>query len=79
MKFTEEKIEAINNTCDEKKKANPICGKEIGLGINLDGSVGETTVFKNNWAICTVEELSQMIKELNMMKEAIEEETGLIL
>ncbi len=79
MKFTEAKIETINNTCDEKKKANPISRHIIGLGIRLDNSLEGTIVLKNNWAICEVEELSQMIKELTMMKEAIEEETGLVL
>lgn len=79
MKFKEEKIEVINNTCDEKKKANPISRHIIGIGIRLDNSVSKTIVLKDNWAICEVEELSQMIKELTMMKEAIEEETGLVL
>lgn len=79
MKFKEEKIEVINNTCDEKKKANPISRHIIGIGIRLDNSVSKTIVFKDDWAICEVEELSQMIRELTMMKEAIEEETGLVL
>lgn len=79
MKFTDSKIESINNTLDEKKRTNPYNGKVIGIGINLNDGICGATVFKDNWGICSIEELGRMIEELTMLKEAIEEETGIFL
>ena len=79
IRFTEEMEKRIDINLGEKKKANPVSGKVIGIGINIKDSLGGATVFKDNWGICTVNELSRMIEELTMLKEAIQEETGIIL
>ena len=79
MKLTQSKIESINKAIDEKKKANPMNHGEVGIGINVHDSIGGLTVFKNNWGVCTIEELGRMIEELTMVKEALEEECGIIL
>lgn len=73
MKITDAKVEAINNRINQLKKF------EDGLGINIDTTCGKTSIYKKNWGICDLEELSQMIKELNLLKQAVEEETGLVL
>lgn len=79
MMFTEEKTKDINNRLYEMKKAMPINGKLVGLGINIDTTMGKTSVYKNNWGLCDLDELGQMIKELTMLKQAVEEKTGLVL
>lgn len=79
MKFTEEKITAINGRLADKKRENPFSFRQIGIGVNLDNSSSGATIFKDIMGFCNVEELSRMIEELQMLKEAIEEETGLIL
>lgn len=78
MRIAEEKIEVINNWMNAKKSGVGL-REEDSLRINLCDSAFRATIFKDNWAVCRVEELSQMIRELTMMKEAIEEQTGLIL
>lgn len=79
MKFTDSKINDINNTLVLKKSANPLNGKAIGIGIHVENGLRGATAFKDNWMICEIDELSRMIEELTMLKESIEEETGLIL
>lgn len=83
MKFTESKIESINERLAEKKRSNPISKNVIGIGIKLEEGINGATAFSNSgtcgWAICTVEDLKRTIEELTMLKESIEEETGIIL
>ena len=79
MRFTEQTIENINNALTEKKKNNRLCNNELGIGVNLSSSINGASAFINNWQICEVDKLNRMIEELTMLKEAIEEETGLIL
>lgn len=62
-------LETIN-----KVNLNKRVGK--GLDLNIQSSLGGVSIFKNNWAVCDVEELTQMIEELTQMREAIEEVTG---
>ena len=75
MRFTEDKLNAIDNRLTRKKKEDPVKNNVIGVGIRLV-SLG---VVKENTKICEVEDLKRVIKELTMLKESIEEETGLIL
>ena len=83
MRCTEEKIEAINEIVFEKKKENPISKNVVGIGIKLSDSINGATAFSRSgncdWSICTVEDLNRTIIELTMLKEAIEEESGIIL
>lgn len=83
MRFLAEKIEAINERLAEKKKSNPISRNVIGIGIKLGEGINGATAFSNlgncDWQICTVEDLKRTIEELTMLKESIEEETGVIL
>ena len=74
MKINEMFLEKIEKNADKKKKNSPY---KVGLGLNVKNSLGGATVFTNGWAICTVEELQQMIDELTIMRDAIEEETGI--
>ena len=79
MRFTEEKINAINEALLKKKKAKPISHNVIGIGVHINNSICNTFAFSNNWQICDIEDISRMIEELTMLKEAIEEETGIVL
>lgn len=79
MKFTEAKMEAIEKNFDNRLKANPISRHVIGTGINLTESLNGTAIAKNMMVFADVEDLGRVIKELQMLKEAIEEETGLVL
>lgn len=84
MRFTAEKIGAINERLAEKKKSNPISRNVIGIGIKLGEGINGATAFSNSggncdWSICAVEDLKRTIEELTMLKESIEEETGVVL
>ncbi len=79
MKFTQAKMEAIEKNYDNRLKANPIRKHVVGIGINLTESLNGTAIAKNNMVFADVEELDRLIKELQMLKDAIEEETGLVL
>lgn len=77
MKFTEEKLEAINKNLTEKKKAKPISFNEIGIGVNFRNSIMGASAFKDNWQLCEIEDISRLIEELGMLRDAIIEETGI--
>ena len=79
MKLTMKAIEKVNENLWNKKKENPMNGSVIGIGVNMHDSFGGATVFKDNWGLCELEELGRMIDELTMLKEAIEEETGVMI
>lgn len=79
IKFNENTINKINDSLSAKKKANPIDSNVTGIGVNLRDSLSGTSAFLNNWQICEIKDLGRMIEELTMLKEAIEEETGLII
>ena len=79
MKFTASKIGIINANLSEKKRVNPLKGKATGIGISLEAFPSGATVCQDGMAMLTVEDLSRAIVELSMLKDAIEEETGIIL
>lgn len=83
MRLAEVKIEAINNRLTEKKRENRIDNNTIGIGIKLSDGLSGTSVVRNysnmGWTLCDIDDLARTIEELTMLKEAIEEETGLIL
>ena len=80
MKFTDAKVEKINDVLHDMKKANPYHSKrEIGIGIQIFNGVGKTIVAIDNTGFANVEDLGRVIEELQMLKEAIENETGLEL
>lgn len=76
MKLTIEKFETIDKKLSARKKETFKCGIGVNIWRDIDG---ETTIFKNKFEICSVEELKQVIEELTMLKEIIEEETGIII
>ena len=75
MRLNEKFLEKIDKNYSDKHRNGRY--KNCGLGINVRDGFSGATVFKNNWAICELDELQQMIDELEMMKQAIEEETGI--
>lgn len=81
MRFTAEKIEAISNRLDSKKRANPISGRVIGMGVKIQDSINKDSAVAciDDYVVCDVDNLSRFIVELTMLKDSIEEETGVIL
>ena len=80
MKINDAKVERINDVLYDMKKANPYHSKiEIGVGIKIFNVLGKTVVAKDNIGIANVEDLGRVIEELQMLKETIENETGLEL
>ena len=75
MKFNEETINKIDKVLTDKKCLKPVHGSMIGIGVHLEDS----KVYKCSDIICDVEELKRTIEELQMLKESIEEVTGLVL
>ena len=74
MRLIEEKVAAVNEKYDNTKI-------ELGIGaslsLNIQNSISGLTVFKGNWAICKVENIDNMIKELQLLKDTIREEVGI--
>lgn len=79
MRFTEKTMAKINERLDEKKRENPIKGNVIGLGVRLSEGLNGSIAIKDCVSVCSIEDLSRTIVELTMLKEAIEEETGIVL
>ena len=79
MKFTEKKLEEIDRRFSAKLRENPIKDHVIGMGVSLHPEDTYTMVCCCDDRIVEVNSLSRLIEELQMLKEAIEEETGLVL
>lgn len=80
MKFNNETFDKISEQLYRKKKADPIDGRTIGMGVGLEDLFSKRTVIAvDGMIVCEIEELTRMIKELQMLKETIEEVTGLEL
>lgn len=79
MRFTEKTMDKINERLCEKKRENPIKDNHIGLGVRLSEGLNGSIAIKDCVSVCSIEDLSRTIVELTMLKEAIEEETGIVL
>ena len=44
--------------------------------LKVDTSLGDTSIYKDNWEICRLGDLSNMIEELTKLRDTIEETTG---
>ena len=78
MKFTEEKIKAINDCYTEDKKLGYLVkrGSE-GCELKVENVFNKAGIVKKNvgWHICDVEEIDFMITELERIKACILQET----
>lgn len=45
--------------------------------LKVDTSLGDTSIYKDNWEICRLGDLSNMIEELTKIRDTIEEVTGI--
>lgn len=80
MKFKESKVERINEVTHDKKVLNPYhTFGVIGIGVGLFNTIDSTVVGIMNSQICEIDDLGRLIEELQMLKDSIEEETGLEL
>lgn len=81
MKLSADAQERIEKAFDEKKTANPldIRHRIIGLGIELYTGFEGVDVYRNGSWVCELGEVSRMMEELTMLKESVEEQTGVIL
>lgn len=77
MTINEKTLEAIDKRKIELLKEMGRCtAANPGLGLKVDNSIGFVGIYKINWSICKLEELTQMIEELTILKQSIEEVTG---
>lgn len=76
MKLTIEKMNEINETYKKDFAGRHSTNK---LSITLKPTINGTEVFKNNWQICSIEEIGVLIEELQNLQACIEFETGIIL
>lgn len=74
MRLTDKAIEKIDRAYAENRKESRY---KTGLGLNVQNSISGATVFRDNWALCDLENLEQMIYELTMMRNTIKEEVGI--
>lgn len=80
MRLTKEKTEAINRRADEMKRTEPYKSSHIiGIGIEVGESLGETKVKYNGLVLFDIEDISQAIKELEFIRQALEDESGIIV
>lgn len=80
MKFTNDKLKEIQKAYDKIQMEDRTYRYDLGVTIAEKG-LDETGVMLNtdNFVFVGVEDLNQLIYELQNMKKAIEETTGLIL
>ena len=57
---------------------NIILVERLSLNVGNPG-YGSDSVYNGNWQVCRLDELSAMITELTIMKEAIKKCTGCVL
>lgn len=69
MRLTQEVIEKIEKEYHKKTS---------DLGISVE-NVFTVSILRNNVFLCELDELTQLIDELLMMKEAIKEAAGIIV
>lgn len=62
---------------NEEFRSN-ILVEQMLLNVGHDESWSDS-VYSRNWQVCKIEEITDMIRELTIMKEAIESITGVIL
>ena len=71
MRMTQEKLDSINAAYN----LSTIGGGEFKLNVN--SSLKGTSVYRNNWEICDLSDLSTMIEELTQLRDTISNETGI--
>ena len=76
MEFTKEALQTINNAFTENRNEKGI--KSKGLGLKLDNSLGGAGIFLENWHIIDLKNIEQLIDELEIMRETIKQETGIL-
>jgi len=80
MKFTVDKLEEIQKAYDKMRMEDKTYKYGLGVTIAQSGPDGTGVMLNtNNFVFADVEDLTQLIYELQNMKKAIEETTGLIL
>ena len=75
MKFNKEAMENININYRDNIYSKPV---NQDLNLSISDCINGSTIFRGNWALCTVDELSDLINQLTVMKEQIEKTTGVI-
>lgn len=75
MRFTEETLEKIEEIHCERLRA--AC--RHGIGVTVEDGAVESYISHNGWEVCRISELSDMIIELQNIKEAIKEAAGVIV
>ena len=71
MMMTQDKMEKIN----EKYKIDTLGGGKFKLKVG--SSLRGTSIFRDNWEICDLSDLSTMIEELQQLRAVIHVETGI--
>lgn len=71
MKFTDETLHEIDNAYFKELKKNHYCNGVMGLEIHGD------RLAHNSMILCELTELSRVIEELTMYRNAIKEVTGI--
>ena len=69
VRINEEKMDEIQDLYRSKVFTNH-------LNLRMVDGLGGTQVATGNWCIAKVQDLSELIRELTIMKESIEEVTG---
>ena len=77
MKFTGEMIEKLDKNYSKKRKDSEY---KTGLGLSVENSgiMNEAIICKCGLAICSLDELSQLIYELEDLRETVKETAGIV-
>lgn len=73
MTLTAEKATEIN-----RAYLNGHGARRMRLNVGTDGHWSDR-IYAGNWQVCKLEELSDLIEELNDLKQVITEQTGVVL
>ena len=61
-----------------KEYKSTVLVEKLSINVGSDGYWSDN-IYNGNWMVCRIEDISAMIKELQAMKEAIENTTGVLL
>lgn len=73
MTFSQELIDKVQ---DKKFEILKEAGRN-GIGVRLGNTLKGVCVFQNNWEVCRLEDITQMIEELTWLKQILREEFGI--
>ena len=77
MRVTSEKLKEINATYEYDRKGQG--SKDMRFRLKDDSLKEESAIYRDNWYLCSLDEVDDIIRELQRMKSCVQFETGVMM